>query len=314
MAVVVISGRELDELLASPPGTSAGDLLVVDGRPQAKVGLGAQPWVVVGRDGWDGQGAPLDVVDVVAHDIEPIVATYDASPIASIVLASVLRGSEVRSVADGLVRESLAYSTLQAGPEFTAWRARTPAKERPPSDGPVVRVEREGDGLHIELDRPEVRNALGVQLRDELLEALAVAQADPTLPITLTGAGPSFCSGGDLDEFGSFPDPATAHVIRLARSIGAVLHELRDRTTVRLHGACYGSGVELPAFCGHVRAAADTTLALPELGLGLIPGAGGTVSLPGRIGRHRTAWLALTQQPIDAETALAWGLVDDLVD
>ncbi len=59
-------------------------------------------------------------------------------------------------------------------------------------------------------------------------------------------------------------------------------------------------------------AAADTTVALPELGLGLIPGAGGTISLPRRIGRHRTAWLALTQQPIDAATAREWGLVDEL--
>jgi enoyl-CoA hydratase/carnithine racemase len=82
--------------------------------------------------------------------------------------------------------------------------------------------------------------------------------------------------------------------------------------TARLHGACYGSGIELPAFADRVVAASDTRIALPELGLGLIPGAGGTVSLPRRIGRHRTAWLALSGAAIDATTALGWGLVDEV--
>jgi enoyl-CoA hydratase/carnithine racemase len=59
-----------------------------------------------------------------------------------------------------------------------------------------------------------------------------------------------------------------------------------------------------------VVAAPDTKIGLPEVGMGLIPGAGGTVSLPRRVGRHRTAWLALTRDTIDAPTALDWGLVD----
>ena len=57
----------------------------------------------------------------------------------------------------------------------------------------------------------------------------------------------------------------------------------------------------------------DARFWLPELSMGLVPGAGGTVSLPRRIGRQRTAWLALTGEPIDAETARAWGLVDQIV-
>jgi enoyl-CoA hydratase/carnithine racemase len=73
-----------------------------------------------------------------------------------------------------------------------------------------------------------------------------------------------------------------------------------------------GSGIELPAFAGRVLAAPDTQVRLPELALGLIPGAGGTVSITARIGRHRTALLGLTGAPVDADTALAWGLVDEL--
>jgi len=68
----------------------------------------------------------------------------------------------------------------------------------------------------------------------------------------------------------------------------------------------------MAAFGDHIVAAADTQIALPEIGLGLIPGAGGTISLPRRIGRQRTAWLGLTGQTIDAPTALAWQLVDEL--
>jgi enoyl-CoA hydratase/carnithine racemase len=219
-------------------------------------------------------------------------------------------------VADGLVAESALYSALQAGPEHRAWRAATPVAHRPGADGDDddsgerVRVERVGDQLRIALARPERRNALDVAMRDQLLAALAIAEADPDLHVVLGGDGPSFCAGGDLDEFGTAPDPATAHLVRLRRSVGAALHRLATRTTVHVHGANAGSGVELAAFAGRVVAGPDATFVLPELAMGLVPGAGGTVSLPRRIGRHRTAWLALTGRPVDAATARAWGLVD----
>jgi enoyl-CoA hydratase/carnithine racemase len=151
-------------------------------------------------------------------------------------------------------------------------------------------------------------------MRDELLEALMVAAADPSISVVLDGEGPSFCSGGDLDEFGSRPDPATAHVVRLQRSAGAVMAAMADRIEARLHGACMGAGIELPAFAGRVIARPDTRIALPEVGMGLIPGAGGTVSVARRVGRHRAALLALSGAVIDAETALQWGLVDSVQD
>jgi enoyl-CoA hydratase/carnithine racemase len=79
-----------------------------------------------------------------------------------------------------------------------------------------------------------------------------------------------------------------------------------------VHGACIGAGVELPAFAHRVTAAANSHFQLPELKMGLLPGAGGCVSLSRRIGRHRTALLCLTGRRINAATALAWGLVDDI--
>ena len=89
-----------------------------------------------------------------------------------------------------------------------------------------------------------------------------------------------------------------------------LLSTIAERVTVHVHGACAGSGVELPAFAGQVIADRGTTFALPEVSLGLVPGAGGTVSLPARVGRHRTALLALIGRPIDVASAKAWGLVD----
>jgi enoyl-CoA hydratase/carnithine racemase len=80
----------------------------------------------------------------------------------------------------------------------------------------------------------------------------------------------------------------------------------------RVRGACVGAGAELPAFCGHVSAREDAFFQLPEVAMGLVPGAGGTASLPRRIGRQRTAWLALSGERISAQTAQRWGLVDEI--
>jgi hypothetical protein len=256
--------------------------------------------------------ALADVVVERDDEHRDMVANVDARPRAAIALALLMRGSDRRSLPDGLVAESMTYSLLQAGPEFAEWRSTRPVAHRPPPTGPVVLVERHDDVLAITLNRPEVRNALDRRLRDELLDALAIAAADPSLRVELRGAGSCYSSGGDLDEFGSRSDPATAHLIRLERSVGRVVALMRERVVVHLHGRCYGSGVEIPAFAGTVVAHADTRFGLPELGLGLVPGAGGTVSVTARIGRHRTAGLVLSGRAIDAPTALAWGLVDEI--
>jgi enoyl-CoA hydratase/carnithine racemase len=237
----------------------------------------------------------------------------ETNPMAAATLRQVLRVTEALPVDDGLVVESLAYSTLLGGPEFEAWRSARPRREPPEPSGPPVRLARDGDRLEIVLDRPERRNAYSRHMRDALVEALTLVDLDPSIgEVVLRGEGPAFCSGGDLDEFGTTPDPVTGHVIRTTRSAAALIHRNRDRITVHVHGACVGAGIELPSFAGRVVAAPDAFFLLPEVAMGLIPGAGGTVGIPRRIGRERTEQMALAGERVDAATALAWGLVDEV--
>jgi Enoyl-CoA hydratase/isomerase len=227
-------------------------------------------------------------------------------------LAVLLQQTALLPVWEGLVAESATYSTLLAGPEFAAWLASSPPRAPAPDGDEPLLVERLGDVLTLTLNRPDRRNAYGHAVRDALVSALQIALVDPAVRVELRGVGPAFCSGGDLAEFGTAPDAATAHLIRLRHSAGQLLHDLADRVTAYIHGACIGAGIELPAYAGRVIAAADTRMALPEISMGLVPGAGGTVSLVRRIGRWRTAWMALTGASLDVEQALRWGLVDEI--
>jgi enoyl-CoA hydratase/carnithine racemase len=174
-----------------------------------------------------------------------------------------------------------------------------------------VLLSRDGGTLRITLNRPARRNAYSRELRDALVDALAMPALDDTITnVVITAAGPSFCSGGDLDEFGTAPDPVTAHFVRTSGGAAGLLHRIADRTEVRVHGACVGAGVELAAFAGRIVADRGSTFRLPEVSMGLIPGAGGTASIPRRIGRWRTLYLALSGAPLDTQTAARWGLVD----
>jgi enoyl-CoA hydratase/carnithine racemase len=87
---------------------------------------------------------------------------------------------------------------------------------------------------------------------------------------------------------------------------------LEDRITVRLHGACIGAGVEVPAAGHRIVAGPGSVFRLPEVGMGLIPGAGGTATIPRRIGRRRACYMAICGADIDLATARQWGLVDEI--
>ncbi len=242
-----------------------------------------------------------------------VAAAVRRSPRAAMTLAGLLRLTATLPVAEGLLAESLAYSMLLAGDEFRRWRSSRPARFVPDRADPAVLLTREDHRLTVTINRPDRHNAFDRDVRDGLVEAFDLVAVDPTIEhAVLRGAGRSFCSGGDLDEFGSADDVSLAHLVRIDRSVAARLYASRDRVEVRLHGACIGAGIEIPSFAHRLVAARDTVIQLPELAMGLVPGAGGTVGITARIGRWRTAYLALTGARLDPATALDWGLVDAL--
>ncbi|CAM8640753.1 CaiD Enoyl-CoA hydratase/carnithine racemase [Acidimicrobiia bacterium] len=244
--------------------------------------------------------------------LKTLSSSIDRSPAAATALAQLLRMGESMTADEAIVAESFVYGLLQGNDDHRRWLAERGERTRKPRPtAAVVRVERDRETLVITLDRPEVRNAYGARMRDELTEAFRLVDVDPTIKRTeLRGDGPAFCSGGDLDEFGTASDPLAAHMIRTTRSAAVVMTRIADRVTAFVHGTCVGAGVELPAFANEVIAHPDVTFLLPEISMGLVPGAGGTSSIPRRIGRHRTLLFALEQNPIDASTALGWGLID----
>lgn len=248
---------------------------------------------------------------VTGAEADEVVRAFARAPLASVSAALLLRHPPPDTAA-ALLAESTTYSMLQAGPEFRAWRAAHPRQPAGDDDAPRVDIRREGTITEIVLTRASRHNALDVAMRDQLHAALFDAAASGG-PILVRGDGPSFCSGGDLGEFGTFSDPVAAHVIRLQRSLAVACDTLAPRLVVAIHGACLGAGIELPAFAGCVIAAADATIGLPEQGIGLVPGAGGTVSMTRRAGSRRVLSLLLRDGTITAQEARSWGLVDEVV-
>jgi enoyl-CoA hydratase/carnithine racemase len=240
-------------------------------------------------------------------------AAIERSPRAAITCGQLLRQTAALDTASGLAAEAAAYSLLLGGPEFARWLGERGApRHREPLAEPVS-VSREGGRLSIVLNDPGRRNAFSARLREALLDALLVGATDETVEsVELSGAGPAFCSGGDLDEFGAAKDLVAAYLVRMSRAPWRVIDRMAAKVTVTAHGACVGAGTEMAAYAGRVVAAEDAFFALPEVQMGLVPGAGGSVSVPRRIGRWRAAWMMLTGDRLPAAAALRWGLVDEV--
>lgn len=276
--------------------------------------IARQPIPIVGLDSNASGNRAAALMDIVVADpdmLEMVTTAIAANPRASAVLVQVLRASLALNISQALSMESLAYATLQGGEEFRRWLAAQPARTPKQPDGSPVLVERRDNHIDITLNHPANRNALSAPLRDGLADACRLVAVDASIEtVEVRGNGPVFCAGGDLAEFGSVTDLSVAHETRMTRMPAQYIALAADRYTFRLHGACIGAGIEMPAFAKQLVATADTIFRLPEVAMGLIPGAGGCVSIPRRIGRQRTALMAVTGMDVTAETALAWGLID----
>lgn len=236
------------------------------------------------------------------------------APNAAASALNLLRSIDLDDVRNALVEESLCYGLLQGSREHANWLSHRPPPIKSSVLGQVI-LSRHNNVIDVVLDRPEARNAIDRSMRDELHNAFTMAALDSEVTtVRLRAAGKAFCVGADLDEFGTTRDPQIAHQIRMETLPALAIVNCIDKFEAHVQGACVGSGLEMAAFAQRLTASADAWFQLPELAMGLIPGAGGCVSVPRRIGRQRTALMILSGKRINARTALDWGLIDAIVD
>jgi enoyl-CoA hydratase/carnithine racemase len=178
-----------------------------------------------------------------------------------------------------------------------------------------LRVDKPGDRVErVTLDRPHAANALDTEMARELIgyfEALAL-EPQRVGCVVLTGQGDkAFCAGGDLKQRRGMSETAwvAQHLVfeRMARAILAC----PTPVIAAVNGAAYGGGCEIAALCDFIFAADSAKFALPETGLGIIPGAGGTQTLARAIGERRAKELILSGRVFTAAEAQAWGLVNE---
>jgi len=168
------------------------------------------------------------------------------------------------------------------------------------------------DGIAwVTLNRPRVLNALNLQMRDELWALLDAIELDGEAGVVVfRGAGErAFSSGADVSEFGTAPSFVEARRARLDRDLWGRLVHFPKPTIAAVHGYALGAGCELALLCDFRIAAEDALLGLPEAALGYVPTAGGTQTLARTIGPGRALHMLLTAEPVDAATALDFGLV-----
>lgn len=168
---------------------------------------------------------------------------------------------------------------------------------------------------HVTLNRPRHLNAYNIQMRDELLQILeAVRDDDEVRVVIFSGAGEkAFCAGADLSEFLTAPSPVVARQVRLSRDVWGLFLSLPQPLIAALHGYVLGSGLEIALSCDLRVAAEDAQFGFPEVGLGIIPAAGGTQTLPRIVGRPRALEILLTGRRISAREAYDIGLVNRVV-
>jgi enoyl-CoA hydratase/carnithine racemase len=175
-----------------------------------------------------------------------------------------------------------------------------------------VRLERHEATAVIRIDRPKV-NALNAVVVEGLGEACAQIEADASVrAVVVYGGERIFSAGADLEEMGTgTPDAVRRRVGALARACDR-LEALQRVTIAAINGYALGGGCEIAMACDLRFASERARIGQPEIAVGLIPGAGGTQRLPRLVGLSRAKWMIYSGEFVDAATAHAWGLVDDV--
>jgi enoyl-CoA hydratase/carnithine racemase len=179
--------------------------------------------------------------------------------------------------------------------------------------GATVLVRQDGPAVRVTLNRPEKRNALSLELMQELIAVLRRASAEPeTRAIVLEGAGPAFSAGHDLSEMIGRDVPFFQRLFDVCTELMETIHGLPQPVIAKVHGTATAAGCQLVAACDLAVAVDSARFATPGVKIGLFCSTP-MVPLSRAIGRKRALEMLLTGHPIDAATALDWGLVNRVV-
>jgi enoyl-CoA hydratase len=168
---------------------------------------------------------------------------------------------------------------------------------------------------YVTLNRPQALNVYNIKMRDELFEVLSSIKDDSEVRVAIfKGAGEkAFCAGADLSEFLTAPSPVIARQVRFGRDVWGLFLSLPQPLIAAVHGYALGSGIEIALCCDMRIASEDAKFGLPEVGLGILPAAGGTQTLSRAIGPARALEMLLTNRWINSEEAHRIGLVNRVV-
>lgn len=176
----------------------------------------------------------------------------------------------------------------------------------------TLKVVRNGRVMEITFNRPEKKNALTRDMYNGVVAAFEVAETDPGVRvILLTGAGDTFTSGNDIKDFQA---RAAGNERRDGSPFLTALSSLRKPLIGAVNGAAIGVGTTMLAHCDLIIAARSARFVMPFTSLGLVPEAGSSLLFPRLVGLQRANALLLLGQPLDAESALNWGFVNQVVD
>lgn len=178
----------------------------------------------------------------------------------------------------------------------------------------IIYEKRDGKG-YITLNRPKVLNVYNIRMRDELYQALQALRDDPDVRVgILKGTGErAFCAGADLTEFLTAPSSVIARQVRFDRDVWGLFLSIGKPLIAALHGYVLGSGIEMALCCDIRIASEDVQFGVPEMGLGIIPAAGGSQTLPRIIGRGRALDMLLSGRRVGAAEASRMRLVNRVV-
>jgi len=176
--------------------------------------------------------------------------------------------------------------------------------------------EKETHIAYVTLNRPEALNVYNIQMRDDLFEVLSAIKDDNEIRVVIfKGSGEkAFCAGADLSEFLTAPPPVAARQARFERDIWGLFLSIPQPFIAALHGYILGSGIEMALCCDIRIASGDARFGLPEVGLGIIPAAGGTQTLPRTVGAGKAIEMLLTNRWIDAEEAYQIHMINHVVE